>query len=122
MKVDGNEISRVGVVGVDAANFGSCDNNKLGLFSYKKGFDVRLASEVELGMRAKDQIGETELVELADDGRADEATVTSYEYLRGFVREKRICGYRKVNSGLEQWKSRNENVKMGSLNFEETKS
>ena len=56
---------------MDVANFGSCDNNKLGLFSCKKGFDVRLASKVELGMRVKDQIGETKPVELVDDGRAN---------------------------------------------------
>ena len=52
MEVDANEISRVGVVGMDTTNFCCSYYDKFRLFRGKKGFNIRLASEIKLSMSA----------------------------------------------------------------------
>lgn len=71
LEVDGDEIGRISIVGVDAANFGSSKDDIIRLLGGEEGVDIGLTSEIELGVRAKQKIGEVEGEEFADDGGAD---------------------------------------------------
>ena len=104
MEVDGDEICGVGFVGVDATDLGSGEDHELGLFSSKEGIDISLAGEIELGVGSEEEIGESKLLELADDGGADKTTVTSDEDLSGLVGKERVhsssCERKKTELGL----------------------
>ena len=50
LKIDGNEISRVSVVGMDSTAFGRRDDNKSRLLQSEERIDVVLAYEIELGV------------------------------------------------------------------------
>lgn len=82
MEVDADEISRIRIVCVDTAYFGRGKDDELGLLGGKEGLDVFLSGKIELGVGAKDQIGIAESLELSDDGRADQTTVSGNEDLR----------------------------------------
>lgn len=82
LEVDGDEISRICIVGVDTAHFGSGKDDELGLLGGEEGLDVVLAGQIELGVGTKDQVGKSQGLELADNGRADQATVSRHEDLR----------------------------------------
>lgn len=43
---------------MNAANFCRGEDDELGLFDCEEGLDVVLASEVQLGMAAEDEVGE----------------------------------------------------------------
>nr|AFK33991.1 unknown [Lotus japonicus] len=85
LEVDGNEISRVCVVSMDAANFGSSYNDKLRLRSCKEGFNISLASQIKLRMRSQDYISEPKLGKPTNNGRANKTPVASHENLSRFV-------------------------------------
>ena len=52
-----NEFGAVGVVGMDAAYFSSGEENVVGLFGLKKGFDFGLAAQVEFAASFADELG-----------------------------------------------------------------
>ena len=70
-----DELRRVGVVGVDAADLGSGEVDLFGLFGSKEGVDGSLVGQIKLGVGAGDDVLAPGGLELADDGRADHATV-----------------------------------------------
>lgn len=58
LEIDGDEIRRVGVVGVNAADFSGGEDHESGFLGGEEGLDVGLAGEVELGVGAEDEAGE----------------------------------------------------------------
>ncbi len=70
-----DELGRVGVVGVDAADFGGGQVHLGGLFLCKEGLHGGLVGQVQLRMGAGDKVGLALLLKGADDGAADHAAV-----------------------------------------------
>lgn len=70
-----DEFGGIGVVGMDATNFGCGEVDLIGFFLGEKGADGGLIGEIELGMGTRDDIGVSLGLELADDGGADHATM-----------------------------------------------
>lgn len=57
LEIDSDEISRVGVVGVDAANFCRGEDDIVGFLGGEEGVDGGLDGEIEVGMGAEEEIG-----------------------------------------------------------------
>jgi hypothetical protein len=70
-----DELGWVGVVGVDAADLGSGEKDLIGLFRFEEGAHGSLVREVELSVRAGDDVGLPLALQHAGDGGADHATV-----------------------------------------------
>jgi hypothetical protein len=51
LKVFRKKLNGVGAVGVNAANFGSCDHNRVGLFLGKKFEDSFAIQKIQFGSR-----------------------------------------------------------------------
>lgn len=90
LEVDGDEIGRVGLVRVDAADLRGGEDDEPGLVRGEEGVDGGLGGEIELGVGAEEEVGVAEGGEPADDGGADEAAVSGHEYGGGFVDRDRI--------------------------------
>jgi hypothetical protein len=84
-KVIVDEISRVGIVGVNASNLGCGQENVFGFLIFEKILNIPLDFEIQLLMGLQDEILVTLRLEAAKDGRANEARMTSYVYLRGLL-------------------------------------
>lgn len=76
-----DEFGGVGVVGVDAADFGCGEVDLIGFFLGEEGANGSLIGEIELGMGTRNDIGVALGLELADDGGADHATMACDEDL-----------------------------------------
>lgn len=101
LEVGGDEVGGEGGVGVDSADLGGGEDHVARAFGGEEGLDVRLASQVELGVGADDDGGEAEREEAAHDGGADESPVAGDEDLGVLVGEEgrvRIC---EVGEGSE---------------------
>ena len=70
-----DELGRVGVVGVNAAYFGCGQVDLGGLFFFKESLHCGLVGQVQIGVGSCDEVGLTLLLERADDGAADHASV-----------------------------------------------
>lgn len=112
LKIDGDEIRRVRVVGMDAADLRSSKDHEPRLLGGEELLDIRLAREVELGVSSEDQIGEPQVPELPHDGGAHKAAVARDKDLgRSFGEEGVsccICHDEKDNdskSGFKDWRS-----------------
>ena len=62
----------VGVVGVDSACLGRCEEDIVGLFRGEEGLDRGLVGEVEFGVGAGDEVAEAPGAQGAHPGGADE--------------------------------------------------
>ena len=75
-----DEVGRVGVVGMNAADFGSGQVDLVGFFLGEEGLHCGLVRQVELGMGAGDDLSPTLSWPLhfkfAHNGRAHHATMT----------------------------------------------
>jgi hypothetical protein len=65
---DGDEVCRVGVVGVDAVDHGCSEDHEPGLLGGEEGVHIALVGQVELGVGAQDEVGEAQVAELSHDG------------------------------------------------------
>jgi hypothetical protein len=81
-----DELGRVAVVGVNAADFGGGQVNLVGAFLGKEGIDGRLIGEVEFGVAAGEDLGRGarvaggraarwRIAQLPHDGRTDHAAM-----------------------------------------------
>jgi hypothetical protein len=84
-EVDGDEVSRIGVVGEDAADFGGSKEHVVGFFCGEEGFDRGLAGEVELSMGAGEDVCVSGGSQTAGDGRTDQAAMAGDVDFRVFV-------------------------------------
>ncbi|PON70391.1 hypothetical protein PanWU01x14_080600 [Parasponia andersonii] len=57
LEVHGDEVGRVGVVGVDPAYLGGREDHESGPFGGEEGVNFALAGEIELGVGSEDQVG-----------------------------------------------------------------
>ena len=69
------ELGGPGVVRKDAADFRSGDENKLGLRLHVEAVDGGGVEQIQFGVGAPDQVGETGALQFAPDGAADETAV-----------------------------------------------
>lgn len=58
LEVEGDEVGRISVVGVNATDFCGGEDYELGGFGGKEGLDVGLAGEIKFGMGAEEEVGE----------------------------------------------------------------
>ena len=70
-----NELGRVNVVGQDAADFGGGQKHIGRLRFFKKLSCSVLACQVQLAMGSQQQVGVARRLQVANDGRANQATV-----------------------------------------------
>ena len=87
-----NEIGRIGVVGVDAADPGRGEIHLIRPFIGKERLDIRLPGQVQFGMGPGENPlgGMTRIQQLPDDGRADHAAMAGHVNFGCFLH--RGCG------------------------------
>ena len=81
LEVNADEVGRVCVVGMDATNFGGCQDDELGPLGSKEGFNIILTGEVEFQVGAEDKVREAQVAKLADNGGAHKPTVACHKDL-----------------------------------------
>lgn len=85
LEVDCDEVGRVSVVGVDAANLSRGKDDVLWFVGGEKGIDGGLRCEVKLGVGAEEEVGVTKRFELPDNRGSHQAAVAGDENGGGFV-------------------------------------
>lgn len=85
LEIDTNEISWVCVVGMNPTDFSRSEDDINWFLCSKEGFNIGLASEIKLGMGSKDEIGETLILELAENGRSNQSPMSSDKDLGRFL-------------------------------------
>jgi hypothetical protein len=76
-----DELRRVGVVGQDAAHLGRCEDHVPRPLGLEEGPHRRLILEVQLGMRAQDDVAVTRLLQPPHQRRAHQPAMTRHEHL-----------------------------------------
>ena len=75
-QIDVDELGRIGVVGMDAADLGGGQDHMVDFLMAEKIPHRRLTGEIEFGMAAGDDLPAAEVLQLPDDGRTDHAAMS----------------------------------------------
>ena len=93
-QVVADELGRVAVVGNDAAHLGCCQEHVFRFVFGKEGIDRCGVSKIEFGVGALQDVRVALRLEIADDGRADQAAVAGYIDARFKIQDARVlCGF-----------------------------
>src|SRR5690606_29535078 len=87
-----NEFCRLHVIGVNAANSGSRNNDVVNFFAAKKIPNRGLLSEIQLRSVKCNQIPESAFLQGADDSAADHAAVTGDENIAVRMQGHKLLG------------------------------
>ena len=90
LKVLVKEFGGVGIVGVNAANFGCGVENIFRLFLRKKLADGFGVQQIQFGPGFADELGKTLLLQFSPDGAAYEPAMAGYKYPGVFI-HKSVC-------------------------------
>ncbi len=75
-----DELGGIGVVGVDAADSGGCQVDRVDVLGGKERAHLLLVGEIELGVAARDDVGLPVCLQRAHDGRTNHAAVARHEH------------------------------------------